>query len=395
MRRSWENRATPSGSEDVVHASVGGKVERLQPRLCAVERGRGDHPEAVLSVDRHSEGEHDIRLPLFVGVWDRHAIDQFEQERVAEAVGAGERVRVEEDPPVGRAGDVPRREVELHQRLERGLGCGVQVRIGAASPVDHTNRAEDEEETQTKRRREPFQTLHALTLALPAYRIQSMHDISPSTLSILRRFHDRWRRLGYSPPVTSIAVLVFDGVEELDFVGPWEVLAAWASQHPDDAVEVYTVGWTGREIECAKRLHVTADRSREELGTPDVLLVPGGRGTRPLVKDEAFLEMLRQTAGRGARIASVCTGSLTLAAAGLLDGKPATTHWSAVETLAGLGRNIEVRPDERFVSIGSIVTAAGVSAGIDMALHLVAELSSVERAREVRRYIQYDPAPPV
>jgi transcriptional regulator GlxA family with amidase domain len=195
--------------------------------------------------------------------------------------------------------------------------------------------------------------------------------------------------------VTTIAVLIFDGVEELDFVGPWEVLAAWASQHPDDDVEIYTVGWTSREVECAKRLRVTADRSRDELGTPDVLLVPGGRGTRPLIKDEAFLELLRHTADRGARIVSVCTGSLTLAAAGLLDGKPATTHWSTLDALASLGEDVDVRPDERFVVTGNIITAAGVSAGIDMALQLVADLSSVERAREVRRYIQYDPEPPV
>lgn len=195
--------------------------------------------------------------------------------------------------------------------------------------------------------------------------------------------------------MVSIAVLIFDGVEELDFVGPWEVLAAWASQHPGDDVDVYTVGWTGREVECAKRLHVTADRTRDELGTPDVLLVPGGRGTRALVRDDAFLTLLRETDNRGARIASVCTGSLTLAAAGLLDGKPATTHWSTLDALAELGTDVEVRPDDRFVTAGSIVTAAGVSAGIDMALHLVAILSSVERAREVRRYIQYDPAPPI
>ena len=219
--------------------------------------------------------------------------------------------------------------------------------------------------------------------------------MSPWTGRIRNSSDDRTGQLGYAPAVTSIAVLIFDGVEELDFVGPWEVLAAWASQHPDDGVEIYTVGWTSREVECAKRLRVTADRTREDLGTPDVLLVPGGRGTRPLVKDEGFLQMLRETADRGARIASVCTGSLTLAAAGLLDGKPATTHWSTLEALASLGKDVDVRPDERFVQAGSIVTAAGVSAGIDMALHLVAELASVERAREVRRYIQYDPAPPV
>jgi transcriptional regulator GlxA family with amidase domain len=193
----------------------------------------------------------------------------------------------------------------------------------------------------------------------------------------------------------SIAIVIFDGVEELDFVGPWEVLAAWASQHPEDGVDVYTVGWTGTQVRCAKRLQVIADRERDALGTPDVLIVPGGRGTRVLVKDEAFLQLLRDTDAREARIATVCTGSLTLAAAGLLDGKPATTHWSTLDALTSLGTDVEVRPDDRFVVSGRIVTAAGVSAGIDMALHLVAELSSVERAREIRRYIQYDPAPPV
>ena len=94
-------------------------------------------------------------------------------------------------------------------------------------------------------------------------------------------------------------------------------------------------------------------------------------------------------------MASVCTGSLVLAAAGLLDGKPATTHWQSLELLPTLGSEIEVRPDDRFVDNGNVITAAGVSAGIDMALHLVARLHSPERARDVRRYIQYDPEPPV
>ena len=94
-------------------------------------------------------------------------------------------------------------------------------------------------------------------------------------------------------------------------------------------------------------------------------------------------------------MSSVCTGSLVLAAAGLLDGRPATTHWGSLELLPTLGNEIEVRPDDRFVDTGDVITAAGVSAGIDMALHLVARLHSPERAREVRRYIQYDPEPPV
>jgi transcriptional regulator GlxA family with amidase domain len=127
----------------------------------------------------------------------------------------------------------------------------------------------------------------------------------------------------------------------------------------------------------------------------DVLVYPGGRGTRRELSDEVVLNWIRGLANGGTVVASVCTGSLVLAAAGLLDGKPATTHWQSLELLPTLGREIEVRPDDRFVDNGTVITAAGVSAGIDMALHLVARLHSPERAREVRRYIQYDPEPPV
>ncbi len=196
----------------------------------------------------------------------------------------------------------------------------------------------------------------------------------------------------------SIAILIFDGVEELDFVGPWEVLAAWASQHPGDEVQVSTVRWGGSAAEpvrCAKGLRVLADRGPKELGEPDVILVPGGKGTRVLMLDEPLAQVLRDAHARGARITSVCTGSLVLAASGLLDGQPATTHWSALDRLAAAGVNIKLRPDDRYVETGRIITAAGVSAGIDMALYLVALLASSERAREVRRYIQYDPKPPV
>ena len=126
-----------------------------------------------------------------------------------------------------------------------------------------------------------------------------------------------------------------------------------------------------------------------------MLVYPGGRGTRAELRDEAVLDWIRGLSGSGTVVTSVCTGSLVLAAAGLLDGKPATTHWQSLELLPTLGSDIEVRPDDRFVDTGEVITAAGVSAGIDMALHLVARLHSPERAREVRRYIQYDPEPPV
>jgi transcriptional regulator GlxA family with amidase domain len=194
--------------------------------------------------------------------------------------------------------------------------------------------------------------------------------------------------------VTVIGIALFDGAEELDWAGPWEVLAAWAQQFPDDGVRVFTLARENRTITCAKGLRVLPDETWETAPPMDVLVYPGGQGTRKELADESVLEWTRSTAAHGV-VASVCTGSLVLAAAGLLDGRPATTHWSALELLPTLGKDIDVRPEDRFVDTGDVITAAGVSAGIDMALHLVARLHSPERAREVRRYIQYDPEPPV
>jgi len=194
---------------------------------------------------------------------------------------------------------------------------------------------------------------------------------------------------------TTIGVALFDGAEELDWAGPWEVLAAWAEQWPDDGVRVFTLARSDGVVRCAKGLRVLPDETWETAPPLDVLVYPGGRGTRTELKDDAVLDWVRGLAGGGTVVASVCTGSLVLAAAGLLDGKQAPTHWQSLELLPTLGREIEVRPDDRFVDTGAVITAAGVSAGIDMALHLVARLHSPERAREVRRYIQYDPEPPV
>jgi transcriptional regulator GlxA family with amidase domain len=195
--------------------------------------------------------------------------------------------------------------------------------------------------------------------------------------------------------VSAIGIALFDGAEELDWAGPWEVLAAWAKQWPDDGVQVFTVARAIGPVTCAKGLRVLPDETWETAPPLEVLVYPGGRGTRRELADEAVLDWIRGAAEGGTVVASVCTGSLVLAAAGLLDGKPATTHWQSLELLPTLGREIEVRPEDRFVDNGSVITAAGVSAGIDMALHLVARLHSPERAREVRRYIQYDPEPPV
>jgi transcriptional regulator GlxA family with amidase domain len=190
-----------------------------------------------------------------------------------------------------------------------------------------------------------------------------------------------------------VAIAVFEGVEELDFVGPWEVLSGWRLLYPED-VDVHLVGDDTGPVTCAHGLRVLPERTWEDLGNIDVLVYPGGRGTRAQLGDVRIRSRLRALSASGTLMASVCTGALVFADSGLLDGLPAATYWNAFDELLSLGRDIQPRPNDRFVDNGAIITSAGVSAGIDMALHLVGRLGSPERAGEVRRYIQYDPEPP-
>jgi len=195
--------------------------------------------------------------------------------------------------------------------------------------------------------------------------------------------------------VRQIGIVLFPDVEELDAVGPWEVLSSWTRAFPEDDWAVSTLSRTGGLVPCAKGLTLQAHATYADAPPLDVLLYPGGQGTRPLLRDDAELDWVRSQRQVVPLLTSVCTGSLVYAAAGLLAGRPATTHWSALDLLARLDPSVDVRPDDRFVDDGDMITASGVSAGIDMALHVVARLAGVERAREVRRYVQYDPAPPV
>jgi len=193
-----------------------------------------------------------------------------------------------------------------------------------------------------------------------------------------------------------IAIALFEDAEELDFAGPWEVLSYWAREVAQADVEVFTVADSLAPVRAAKGLRVLPDRTWDDPGQIDVLIVPGGMGTRRLLgADEPLLGRLRALAGAGTLMTSVCTGSLVYAAAGLLRGRPATTHWQALELLGSLDPTIELRPDDRYVDDGDVITAAGVSAGIDMALHLVIRLDGPDAARAVKREIQYDPQPPV
>jgi transcriptional regulator GlxA family with amidase domain len=188
---------------------------------------------------------------------------------------------------------------------------------------------------------------------------------------------------------------MFDEMEELDAVGPWEVLGYWAKYFPGDGYELVNFSRGGGEVTCAKGLRLTTTYSYDTVPDLDVLIYPGGIGTRAHLKDPAQLEWLRVQRSRVAVVASVCTGSLVLAAAGLLTNRRATSHWASLELLAELDPTIDVRGEERFVDEGDVVTSAGVSAGIDMALHLVRRYAGDERSRQVRRGIQYDPQPPV
>jgi transcriptional regulator GlxA family with amidase domain len=195
--------------------------------------------------------------------------------------------------------------------------------------------------------------------------------------------------------VKHLGIVLFPDVEELDAIGPWEVLSAWTRYFPDDGYRVCCLSRSGGLVQCAKGLVVQARHSFADAPPLDVLVYPGGQGTRPQLTDDDQLNWVRAQRASAALMSSVCTGSLVYAAAGLLSHRPATTHWASLDLLAELDPTIDVRRDQRFVDDGDTITAAGVSAGIDMALQLVVRLAGADRAREVRRIIQYDPAPPV
>lgn len=195
--------------------------------------------------------------------------------------------------------------------------------------------------------------------------------------------------------MATIGIVLFDGFEELDAIGPWEVLAYWTREFPDDGWAVTTLSRDGDAVTAAKGLVVTPEHSYSSVPALDVLLYPGGQGTRAHLRDMAQLDWVRAQRASVPLMTSVCTGALVYAAAGLLRGRPATTYWDALDLLRELDPSVDVRERDRWVDDGDLITGAGVSAGIDMALHLVDRLAGRERARQVRRGIQYDPAPPV
>ncbi len=186
-------------------------------------------------------------------------------------------------------------------------------------------------------------------------------------------------------------MILFDDVEELDFAGPWEVFTSATMLKGDG--RVITIAEHDRPVRCAKGMRVLPDHTFADAPPLDVLLVPGGIGTRREEDNPAMLEYLRRVAAGAKWVTSVCTGSALLAASGLARGKRITSHWSYLDTLRQRD-DVIVLEKRRYVRDGNVVTAAGVSAGIDMALWLVGEIEGPDFARTVQHWIEYDPAPP-
>lgn len=192
---------------------------------------------------------------------------------------------------------------------------------------------------------------------------------------------------------TTYGLLVFDGAEELDFIGPWEVFAA-SSMLRDGADTVVLIAERAGSVRCAKGLRVLPDHTLDDHPRLDVLLVPGGRGAREReVQNPVVTEWIAKIAEQVDWVTSVCTGSILLHAAGPARGHRVATHWTSEDALEQRG-DVTVVRDARYVVDGKLVTSQGVSAGIDMALWLVGRINGRDHARAVRRYIQYEPAPP-
>jgi transcriptional regulator GlxA family with amidase domain len=196
---------------------------------------------------------------------------------------------------------------------------------------------------------------------------------------------------------TRVGILLFDQVEVLDFAGPYEVFSRTRltpgveSRRSEETApfHVFTVAANPRPVVATGGLRVIPDHDFASAPPIDLLVVPGGFGTRALLHDAHLLDWIRRTAATAGRVTSVCSGALLLAQAGLLAGRRATTHWGALDLLASLDPTIRVKANVRVVDDG-ITTSAGVSAGIDMALAVVEAMHGRAVADDTARYMEYD-----
>ena len=207
---------------------------------------------------------------------------------------------------------------------------------------------------------------------------------------------------------THVGIVLFPDAEELDWAGPYEVFGMAAAllgerelqsepitdaEREAAALRVFTLAESCEPVRCRKGLRVLPEYAFADAPRLDVLVVPGGQGTRRQVDNPVLIDWLRKV-GEGCQwVTSVCTGALLLHEAGFARGRRVTTHWAFIESLRARG-DVEVVEGRRYVRDGSLVTSAGVSAGTDMALWLVGQLRTPDFARAVQRAMEYDPAPP-
>jgi transcriptional regulator GlxA family with amidase domain len=194
----------------------------------------------------------------------------------------------------------------------------------------------------------------------------------------------------------NVGILLFDNVEVLDFAGPFEVFSRTRLQPGVEArrseegapFRVFTVARTRDPVTATGGLTVVPRHDFADAPRIDLLVVPGGFGTRRLLNDEETLDWIRRTAAAARQVTSVCTGSLLLARAGLLQGRRATTHWASLDLLGSLDAGVTVERASRVVDDG-VITSAGVASGMDMAFYIVETLFGREVADETARYIEY------
>lgn len=191
-----------------------------------------------------------------------------------------------------------------------------------------------------------------------------------------------------------VGILLFDDAEVLDFAGPFEVFAVTSVKQNEGELyspfEVTTISETGQMITARNGLKVQPDYSFGSAPTYDLLVIPGGMGTRGLVHNKAVVAWIAERFAEVQWMTSVCTGSFLLAEAGLLEGKQATTHWASIERMRNTYPGVSVEENVKYVDEGRIVTSAGISAGINMAFHMVNRLLGKEVAQETARRMEYD-----
>ncbi|HUE14144.1 MAG TPA: DJ-1/PfpI family protein [Planctomycetaceae bacterium] len=190
-------------------------------------------------------------------------------------------------------------------------------------------------------------------------------------------------------PTRNLAILLFDEVEVLDFCGPFEVFSVACQLTDPRAFNVYTIAETMKPVLARNGLSVNPHCRLGDALEPQIVLVPGGQGTRREMHNAALIEWIRATAKTGELVLSVCTGALLLAKAGLLDGLEATTHRVALDLLRQVAPRTIVHADRRFVDNGRIICSAGIAAGIDMSLHVVERLLGSEIATKTAQQMEY------